>query len=113
VALSVAGPLDDLPPDVGLSAYRVVQQALTNTLSHGGAGAAAEVIVRKAGGDLLIDVLDDGRGQPPANGAPMRQGRGLIGMRERVTLFGGDLVAGPRSEGGFAVHARIPIEAAP
>ena len=110
VDLSVTGSLDDLPGDIGLSAYRIVQQALTNTLSHGGAGVTARVHVRPANGDLLIDVIDDGHLTPPA-GEPVRRGRGLIGMRERVALFGGDLLAGPRPEGGFGVHARIPIEA--
>jgi signal transduction histidine kinase len=110
VELSITGSLDDLPGDIGLSAYRIVQQALTNTLSHGGAGVSARVDVRRANGDLLIDVVDDGRSTPPA-GEPVRQGRGLIGMRERVALFGGDLLVGPGPEGGFGVHARIPIEA--
>jgi len=110
VDLSVTGSLGDLPGDIGLSVYRIVQQALTNTLSHGGAGVTARVDVRRANGDLLIDVVDDGHSTPPA-GQPVRRGRGLIGMRERVALFGGDLLAGPRPEGGFGVHARIPIEA--
>lgn len=108
VALSITGPIDDLPEDVGLSAYRIVQQALTNTLSHGGPGVTARVDVRKANGELLIDVVDNGQGLP-ARPDPARRGRGLIGMRERAMLFGGDLVAGPRPEGGFAVHARIPM----
>jgi signal transduction histidine kinase len=110
VELAIAGEMDDLPDDVGLSAYRIVQQALTNTLSHGGSGVTAQIDVRRIDGDLLIDVVDDGRGvsAPPV---PARRGRGLIGMRERVALFGGDLTAGPRPEGGFAVRARIPVGA--
>lgn len=103
--LSITGPIDDLPGDVGLSAYRIVQQApLTNTLSHGGPGVTARVDVRKADGELVIDVVDNGQGLP-AVPDPARGGRGLIGMRERAVLFGGDLVASPRPEGGFAVHA--------
>lgn len=109
VELSLAGSLDDLPTDVGLSAYRIVQQALTNTLSHGGPGVSARVHVRRENGSLLIDVVDDGLGAAAASD-PSDRGRGLIGMRERVALFGGELKAGPRPEGGFAVHARIPLE---
>jgi signal transduction histidine kinase len=110
VELSVAGPLEDLPADVGFSAYRIVQQALTNTLTHGGPGVSARVDVRRENGSLLIDVVDDGLGAT-ATSDPSRRGRGLIGMRERVALFGGELRAGPRTEGGFGVHARIPLEA--
>ncbi len=109
VELSLAGSLDDLPPDVGFSAYRIVQQALTNTLSHGGPGVSARVDVRRENGSLLIDVEDDGLGAKAVSD-PARGGRGLIGMRERVALFGGELKAGPRPEGGFAVRARIPLE---
>ncbi|HZD17630.1 MAG TPA: sensor histidine kinase [Actinomycetota bacterium] len=109
VQLSLATSLDDLPPDVGLSAYRIVQQALTNTLTHGGPGVTARVDVRREDRSLLIDVVDDGLGASVAPD-PSRRGRGLIGMRERVALFGGELEAGPRPEGGFAVHARIPLE---
>ncbi len=108
VELAIAGAMDDLPDDVGLSAYRIVQQALTNTLAHGGSGVTARIDVRRVDDDLLIEVVDDGRGSstPPE---PARRGRGLIGMRERAALFGGDLSAGPRPEGGFAVRARIPV----
>jgi signal transduction histidine kinase len=109
VELSLSGALDDLPKDVGLSAYRIVQQALTNTLAHGGPGVSARVDVRRENGALLIDVVDDGLGAKAVSD-PSRRGHGLIGMRERVALFGGELQAGPRPEGGFAVHARIPLE---
>ncbi|MGZ8566678.1 MAG: sensor histidine kinase [Actinomycetota bacterium] len=108
VGLTIAGAMDDLPDDVGLSAYRIVQQALTNTLSHGGSGVTAQIDVRRVDGDLLIEVVDDGRAAPAPPG-PARRGQGLIGMRERVALFGGELSAGPRPEGGFAVRARIPL----
>ena len=110
VELSITGPIDALPADVGLSAYRIVQQALTNTLTHGGPGATASVDVRWAEGELVIDVSDDGLGAASPRDLD-HQGRGLIGMRERVAVFGGDLEAGPRPEGGFRVHARIPMEA--
>jgi signal transduction histidine kinase len=109
VTLSIGDPLNDLAADLGLSAYRIVQQALTNSLTHGGPGTAARVEVRTTGGELLIDITDDGAGRPEASD-PARSGRGLIGMRERAALFGGYLIAGPRPEGGFAVHARIPLE---
>ena len=109
VELSLEGALDELPPDVGFSAYRIVQQALTNTLAHGGPGVSARVDVRREDGALRIDVVDDGLGAKAAKDDAHR-GRGLIGMRERVALFGGELKAGPRPEGGFAVHARIPLE---
>jgi signal transduction histidine kinase len=108
VSLSIGDPIEDLPADIGLSVYRIVQQALTNTLTHGGPGTTARVELRTIDGELLIDVVDDGRGSSTAPD-PARSGRGLIGMRERTVLFGGDLVAGPRPEGGFAVHARIPL----
>jgi signal transduction histidine kinase len=110
VSLSISGSVDDLPADLGLSAYRIVQQALTNTLSHGGPGAAARVELTRADDELRIDITDEGRAQPVAGDA-QRTGRGLIGMRERAMLFGGELVAGPRPEGGFAVRARIPLGA--
>jgi len=108
VSLTVSDPIDDLPADLALSTYRIVQQALTNTLSHGGPGTTARVEVKTANGELLIDIIDDGTGSP-ASPDPARRGRGIIGMRERAMLFGGDLVAGRRPEGGFAVHARIPL----
>ena len=108
VSLSVSGRIDGLPNDVNLSGYRVVQQALTNSLTHGGPGVSAWVDVVASDGDVRIDVVDNGRGaadQP----RPAREGRGLIGMRERVMLVGGELHAGPEPHGGFGVHARIPL----
>ena len=108
VTLSIDDPIGELPADLGLSAYRIVQQALTNTLTHAGPSASAHVAVRSAGGELLIYITDDGPG-PTTPPDPERSGRGIIGMRERAALFGGDLTAGPRAEGGFAVHARIPL----
>ena len=88
-----------------LSAYRIVQEALTNALTHAGP-ARALVRVCYSRDELEIEVLDDGPGPVEANGAA---GHGLIGMRERVSMFGGDLAAGERTEGGYAVHARLPI----
>ena len=114
VAVSVTSACSsaDLPSSVDLSAYRIVQEALTNTLKHAGPGAHAGVAVRCTGEWLEIECLDDGRGRP-ADG-PFNErfsgGRGLLGMRERVLLFGGELQVGPRPEGGFRVYARLPLE---
>jgi signal transduction histidine kinase len=95
-----------LPPGVDLAAYRLVQEALTNSLKHAGA-AHARVWLRYAGDALEIEVADDGRG-PPVDGSGTA-GQGLIGMRERVALFNGSLEAGARQGGGFVVRARIPL----
>ena len=104
VELAADGRPAALPPSIDLSAYRIVQEALTNTLKHAGA-TTARVTVRQAEGVLEIDVVDDGRGAP----ADAAEGHGIIGMRERAALFGGELRVGPAPGGGFAVHARIPI----
>ena len=102
----------DLPSSVDLSAYRIVQEALTNTLKHAGPGASAAVAMRCTGEWLEIECVDDGRGRPAERPLSERLagGRGLLGMRERVLLFGGDLQVGPRPEGGFRVFARLPLE---
>ncbi len=104
VELRVEGMARPLPPVLEHSAYRVVQEALTNALKHAG-HARAEVLVRYEDEWLDLSVLDDGDGS--GNGAP--GGYGLVGMRERASLFGGELEAGPRAAGGFAVHARFPL----
>jgi signal transduction histidine kinase len=103
VALTVEGEPAPLPAGLDLCAYRIVQEGLTNALKHAGAGASAQVRIAYAPAALEIDVRDNGNGAV-ANGA----GHGLIGMRERVALYGGELEAGPRAEGGFGVHARLP-----
>jgi len=108
VELVVEGEPAPLSPGVDLSAYRIVQEALTNTVKHAGA-ARARVRVRYGAADLELEVTDDGPGpRPDGNGRP--GGQGLIGMRERASLFGGRLEAGPRPEGGFAVVAHLPLE---
>jgi signal transduction histidine kinase len=89
------------PPALELSAYRIVQEALTNSLKHAGA-ARARVTVRCAGRAIDVEVLDDGRGPGPGTA-----GRGLVGMRERVGLHGGTLEVGAHPDGGFRVHARL------
>ncbi len=106
VALTVEGERVTLPASLDLTAYRIVQEALTNTLKHAGTKAHAWVTVRYEPGTVVIDVLDDGRGVVPAT---IGGGRGLVGMRERVATFRGELVAGARAEGGFSVHARLPL----
>jgi signal transduction histidine kinase len=113
VELVVEGPEAPLPAGVDLSAYRIVQEALTNAVKHGGPGRA-EVLVRYGERELQLRIWDEGRpagggGPPPEDGAETAAGRGLLGMRERVGLFGGELRAGSGPNGGFTVAARLPI----
>ena len=107
VEFAVEGRPRPLPPGVDVSAYRIVQEALTNVLRHAGA-AAATVHIRWQADQVDILVTDDGCGMAASPGA----GHGLIGIRERVTLIGGDLEAGPRPDGGYTVHAVLPIGSA-
>jgi signal transduction histidine kinase len=95
-----------LPAGVDLSAYRIVQEALTNTLRHARA-TSAEVTVTYEDDAVEVDVRDDGRAAGDGQGS----GRGLVGMRERAALVGGTLEAGPQPGGGYRVHARLPLEA--
>ena len=101
-------PQDGIPPGVDLSAYRIAQEALTNVLKHAGATRVG-LKVRCDGAAVEVTVEDDGRG-PSSNGS-LVGGHGLIGMRERVSLFGGRFEAGARNGGGFRVFAHIPYEA--
>jgi signal transduction histidine kinase len=105
VEAHVVGTPGTLPPSLDLSAYRIIQEALTNTLKHAGK-AHSLVSMTWADDHLEIEVVDDGRGAAaaPSSGG----GRGLVGIRERVLLFGGELLVGPRPEGGFGVWARLP-----
>ena len=96
----------ELPPGLDLSAYRIVQEALTNTLKHAGS-ARATVVLRYLPQALEVEVLDDGDGTGNGGGS----GHGLTGIRERVEVYGGELSAGARPEGGFAVRARFPLGA--
>jgi signal transduction histidine kinase len=107
VELSVLGEARPLPEGVGLCAYRIVQEALTNTLKHAHA-STAQVQLRYVADALELQVLDDGPGTTSLNGET--DGQGLIGMRERVALFGGELTAGRRSGRGYEVRARLPLE---
>ncbi|MFJ3670599.1 sensor histidine kinase [Streptomyces sp. NPDC090106] len=105
VALAVSLPPEPLPPGLDLTAYRVVQEALTNTIKHA-PGADASVMIGYAEDTLEIEVLDTGalHAAPPADG----NGRGLIGLRERLAVYGGELTAGPTLAGGYRVKARAP-----
>jgi len=106
-SLVVDGTPRPLPAGVALSAYRIVQEALTNVLKHAGP-AAATVSLRYGDRQLEVRVADDGVG-----GEPGGEGHGLLGMRERVALAGGKLDVGPRPEGGFVVDARLPLSEDP
>jgi signal transduction histidine kinase len=106
VTLRVEGTPVEVAPGVDLSAYRIVQEALTNTLKHAGE-AEAEVTVRYGDTRLELEIVDNGAGGGAPAGCP---GHGLIGMRERVALYGGVLEAGARNGHGYAVRARLPID---
>jgi len=95
-----------LPPGLDLSAYRIVQEALTNALKHAGP-AHARVALRYRPDDVEIEVTDDGDGSGSVGGS----GRGLAGLRERVSIYGGEMVAEPSAGGGYVVRARLPLAA--
>jgi signal transduction histidine kinase len=105
IELVVEGPIDAVPQVTGTAAYRIVQESLTNVVRHAGATRASVTVRVDGGGVLELDVIDDGRG-----GAPSEKGtgRGIQGMRERAATTGGVIEIGPRSAGGFAVHATWP-----
>lgn len=107
VDLTVTGPPRPLPPGLELAAYRVVQEALTNTVKHA-FGATAAVTVEYGPDRLRVEVTDTG-GHPGA-GAPTGNGRGLIGLRERLAVHDGTLTTGRRMTGGYRVEALIPLE---
>jgi signal transduction histidine kinase len=110
VELNVEGDACCLPAGMDLAAYRIVQEALTNTVKHGGK-ATARVNVRYRDDYLEIEVTDDGRGAAaPLLAAGASGGHGLIGMKERVALYGGELQTGPVLPGGYRVYARLPLE---
>lgn len=106
VRLRVEGARPELPSAVDLSAYRIVQEALTNTMKHAGAGATADVVLAYRDAEVGIEVTDDGHGTSTSDGA----GNGLRGMRERARLLSGRLAAGPGPTGGFVVRAALPIQ---
>ena len=113
VAFTLEGIPLPLPRGVELTAYRIVQEALTNVRKHGGPGAHADVRLRFGDGTVDVLVEDDGRGSAAElyeQGGADGQGHGLIGMRERVGMVGGRLDAGPRPGGGFRIRALLPLE---
>ena len=105
VELEMNGERRALPPGVDLAAYRIVQEALTNVLKHAGP-ACAQIALRFGERELELHISDDGRGALNGQGG---SGHGLVGMRERVSLYGGSLEAGSADEGGFTVRATLPI----
>jgi signal transduction histidine kinase len=106
VKVDRTGEQEALPPVLDQAAYRITQEALTNVLKHAGPGAEANVRLAFDPSGVEVEVTDDGPG--PAGGVAMGSRKGLIGMRERVELFGGRFSAGPMEEGGFRVFARLP-----
>jgi signal transduction histidine kinase len=106
VEVVIEGTPQALPPGIDLAAYRVLQEALTNTIKHAGA-ARARVLIRFAPTALELSVTNDGRVTKDG-----RAGHGLVGMRERVSLYGGEFEAGPQPEGGYVVRARLPLDTA-
>jgi signal transduction histidine kinase len=103
VELVAVGEDRDVPPGVDLSAYRIIQEALTNVLKHASA-ATATVRLEYGTDELRLSVRDDGVGATSPNG----HGHGLVGIRERVAVVGGEIETGPAAEGGFEVSARLP-----
>jgi signal transduction histidine kinase len=116
VELTVTGDTFDQPNmGIELSAYRVVQEALTNVIKHAGATTRVDVRVARLPGRLEVEVVDDGRGaaalatsRAGAAGNGATSGHGLLGMRERVEVWGGTLATGPVPGGGFRVRATLP-----
>ena len=106
VQLRINGSPRPLPTGVDVSSYRIVQEALTNTMKHAGPGASARVVVSYRSDELRLDASDNGTGESTSSGT----GNGLRGMRERVALLGGEVTAGPGPGGGYVVQARIPID---
>ena len=106
--LVVDGPRRALAPGIELAAYRIVQEALTNVRKHAGRSATASVHLSYGPDSLTVEVTDDGRGAATSL-SPTGAGHGLIGMRERVEIYGGELTSGPRPGGGFGLRAVLPI----
>ena len=107
VHVAVEGEPRDLPPGVDLSAFRIVQEALTNSLKHAGP-ARARVVLRYLADDLELEISDDGRGTSDDSGS----GFGLVGMRERIEVYGGEMQAGRQSGGGYVLRVRLPLRSA-
>ncbi|GGN06339.1 two-component sensor histidine kinase [Lentzea pudingi] len=110
VRLEINGDVDDLPVGVGLSIYRIVQEALTNIIKHAGAGTTALVRLARTPEELRLEVIDNGFGTPH-DVVKVSGGNGLIGMRERAAVLGGEFEAGPNPGGGWRVRATFPLAA--
>jgi signal transduction histidine kinase len=104
-----SGTVADLPPGIQLAVFRLVQEALTNTMKHAGPGARAAVRLQLSPAEVRVEVEDDGTGGTSEPGAP---GGGLTGMRQRVSAFGGELDCGPRQPQGWRVAARLRLDTA-
>ncbi|OMI36168.1 sensor histidine kinase, partial [Streptomyces sparsogenes] len=111
VTVETEGVRTALPPGADLAAFRIVQEALTNVVRHSGS-RTARVLLRYAPGALELRVDDDGPATADGMTRGMTGGNGLAGMRERAAALGGTVAAGPRPDGGFRVHARLPLAAA-
>jgi signal transduction histidine kinase len=112
--MQVGGVPRVLPPGLDLAAYRVVQEALTNVLKHAGKPRTTVRLYYRES-ELMVEVADAGRPIPaagPAISTVPGSGRGLLGLRERLALYGGELDAGPRPGGGWLVRARLPVDPA-
>jgi signal transduction histidine kinase len=105
VSLFIEGDPVPVRPVLDVSAYRIVQEGLTNVLKHGHA-TEANVVVRYSPGEIRLEIRDDGVGATSGNG----HGHGLVGIRERVKIFGGDMTAGPGAGGGFVLSTRLPLQ---
>jgi len=112
VTVTLVGEPTETSAPVDLTAYRIVQEALTNALKHG--GPAARVTITYSPSEVYVEILDDGRDGHPRVAVPTNAiGHGLIGMRERVSIFEGDLAAGPRPGGGYRIAAHLPLSVQP
>ena len=108
VEVHAGGVPQGLPPGLDLAVFRIIQEALTNVIKHAGKPPTS-VRLDYRDGDLVVEVADAGRTAGPAGPAVPGAGRGLLGLRERTALYGGELDAGPRPGGGWLVRARIPV----
>ncbi|WP_370934209.1 sensor histidine kinase [Amycolatopsis sp. cg13] len=108
VKVTLCGDEKELPPNTDLAVYRIVQESLTNVIRHARA-ERAQVLLSFSERDLVVEIKDNGSGSGPASPG---LGNGLLGMRERARAAGGELTAGPGAEGGFLVHARLPVRSA-
>jgi len=112
VRLDARGTPYSVPPGVGLAAYRIVQEALTNVVKHAQT-TQSRVVVTYEQDAICLEITDEGHGAADAPGHVARAGHGIAGMHERAGLYGGEFQAGPLPGGGFRVAARLPLDSAP